>query len=156
DPKAKCPICGMDLVPVMKRQSVGASERERVDGDHAQAPPHSDAPDAPTLFTIPPERQQQIVLTYATVTNHPFALSVRAVGTLAYNKQRHWDYVARVDGYIQNLSVFSRGELVEKDAPLLTLYSPDLLTTQNEFLDVLKTRDDLAKKGDRTVLESTQ
>jgi len=49
--------------------------------------------------------------------------------------------VARVEGYIQKLFVFSRGELVEKDAPLVTLYSPDLLTTQNEFLDLLRSRD---------------
>jgi Cu(I)/Ag(I) efflux system membrane fusion protein len=57
---------------------------------------------------------------------------------VAYDKERHWDYVARVEGYVQKLFVFSRGELVQKNAPLLTIYSPDLLTTQNEFTDLLK------------------
>src|SRR5436189_245170 len=112
--------------------------------------------ETPTEFSVPVERQQQIGVTYASVSNHPFALSVRAVGTVAYDKQRHWDYVARVDGYVQKLSVFSRGELVEKDAPLLTIYSPDLLTTQNEFVDVLKTRDEIAGNGDKVVLEGMQ
>jgi Cu(I)/Ag(I) efflux system membrane fusion protein len=74
----------------------------------------------------------------------------------AYDKQRHWDYVARVDGYVKQLFVFSRGELLEKDAPILTLYSPDLLTTQNEFVDVLRTRDDAKAKGNPAILESTE
>jgi Cu(I)/Ag(I) efflux system membrane fusion protein len=52
--------------------------------------------------------------------------------------------------------VFSRGELVEKNAPLLTLYSPDLLTTQNEFTDLLKARDEARARGDKILLESTE
>src|SRR5882724_1763100 len=80
DPKAKCPICSMDLTPVLKRQSVGASEHESIGPSHApdaprsntppsDAPP-SDAPrsnaplDAPTEFHVPTERQQQIGVTY--------------------------------------------------------------------------------------------
>src|SRR6266404_5118435 len=64
DPKAKCPICSMDLVPVMKK-NVGASERESVKASHApHAPrsdaPRSDAPNAPSEFTVPVQRQQQI------------------------------------------------------------------------------------------------
>src|SRR5438093_5630623 len=81
---------------------------------------------------------------------------MRAVGLVAYDKQRHWDYVARVEGYVQKLFVFSRGELVEKEAPLLTIYSPDLLTTQNEFVEVLKMRDEAKEKGNKAVLESTE
>src|SRR5213080_2506174 len=161
DPKAKCPICSMDLVPVMKknagpseRQSGGPNERESEPVSSNSATLH--APDASTAFTVPIERQQQIGVTYGAVKKHPLNLTIRAVGTIAYDKQRHWDYVARVDGYVQKLFVFSRGEVVEKDAPLLTIYSPDLLTTQREFVDVLKSRDDLASKGDKVVLEGMQ
>src|SRR5213079_2114954 len=81
---------------------------------------------------------------------------IRAVGSVAFNKQQHWDYVARVEGYVKNLFVFSRGELVEKGAPLLTIYSPELLTTQNEFVDLLKMRDEARAKGNKAVLESTE
>ena len=167
DPKAKCPICSMDLVPVMKRGSGGASGASKrgsvgaseVHAHHASDASRSNAPtaaDAPTEFTVPVERQQQIGVTYGAIEKHPFALTVRAVGTVAYDKQRHWDYVSRVEGYVKTLSVFSRGEVVEKDAPLLTLYSPDLLTTQNEFVNVLKTRDEAKAKGSQAVLESTE
>jgi RND family efflux transporter MFP subunit len=157
DPKGKCPICGMDLVPVMKK---GAPAHDHA--GHAGEMPGmpmeagtTNAPETPAEFTVPVERQQQIGVTYAQIEKHPLSLSIRAVGTMAYDKQRHWDYVSRVDGYVQKLFVFSRGELVEKDAPLLTLYSPDLLTTQNEFLDLLKTRDQARAKTVSTITEST-
>jgi len=158
DPKAKCPICSMDLVPVMKK-NVGASERESVKASHAHhAPnaPRDDAPDAPTEFTVPVERQQQIGVTYAEIRKKPFTHTVRAVGTVAYDKQRHWDYVTRVEGYVEKLFVFSRGEAVEKNAPVLTIYSPDLLTTQKEFVDVLETRDEARNKGNEAVRDSME
>ena len=52
--------------------------------------------------------------------------------------------------------MFSRGELVENDVPLLTTYSPDLLATQNEFVHVLKMRDDAKTKANQAVLETTE
>jgi Cu(I)/Ag(I) efflux system membrane fusion protein len=144
DPKGKCPICSMDLVPVMKKGAANAT--------NAASPATTKGDEQPGEFTVPVERQQQIGVTYATIAKQPFTHTVRAVGMVAYDKQRHWDYVARVEGYVKQLSVFSRGELVEKDAPLLTIYSPDLLTTQNEFVDLLTVRD----KGGKPVLEGTQ
>jgi RND family efflux transporter MFP subunit len=160
DPKAKCPICGMDLVPVPKKG--GAVTEHAAHVGHTENMPSmpmdssgTNASEQPTEFTVPVERQQQIGVTYGAIEKHPLSLTVRAVGTVAYDKQRHWDYVSRVDGYVQKLSVFSRGEIVEKDAPVLTLYSPDLLTTQNEFLDLLKTRDQARTKNAAIVLETT-
>jgi len=57
---------------------------------------------------------------------------------------------------VKKLFVFSRGELVERDAPILTIYIPDLLTTQNEFVDLLKMRDEARAKGNQAVLLSTE
>lgn len=147
----KCPICSMDLVPVMKKvpgnQTNAMSGMET--GTNLEAKQLSE-------FTIPVERQQQIGVTFGKVENHHFHHTIRAVGAVAYDKQRHWDYVARVDGYVQQLSIFSRGESVEKNAPLLTLYSPDLLAAQNEFVNVLKSRDDAKAKGQPAVLDSAE
>jgi Cu(I)/Ag(I) efflux system membrane fusion protein len=187
DPKGKCPICSMDLVPVMKRvsgggsggpggrQSVGASERGSVGtagaGERASVRASErgsvgmdgagDAPDpsrsnALTEFSVPLDRQQLIGVTYAKVEKRPFHHVIRSFGMVAYDKQRHWDYVARVDGYVKKLFVFSRGELLEKDAPILSLYSPDLLSTQNEFVNVLKSRDDAKARGNPAASESAE
>jgi membrane fusion protein, copper/silver efflux system len=136
NPNDKCPICGMDLVPVMKK---GAA----IQHDHGE-------------FSVPVKRLQQIGVTFSTVEKRPFRQSIRAVGLVDYDKQRHWDYVARVEGYVQKLFVFSRGEWVEKNAPLLTIYSPDLLTTQNEFVDLLKVRDTAREKGTKSIFDSSE
>jgi Cu(I)/Ag(I) efflux system membrane fusion protein len=118
--------------------------------------PSTTGDDKPSEFSVPVERQQQIGVTFAAIEKRSFTNSIRAVGMVAYDKQRHWDYVARVEGYVKKLFVFSRGELVEKDAPILTIYSPDLLTTQNEFVDVLKMRDEARSKGNQAVLVTTE
>ena len=163
NPKDKCPICSMDLVPV-KKGTAGASTNAGTDlrpvhtheAGATNAMTEAQIEDKPTEFTVAVERQQQIGVTYSAIEKRPFRHTIRSVGTVAYDKQRHWDYVARVEGYVKELYVFSRGELIEKDAPILTIYSPDLLTTQTEFVDVLKMRDDAKAKGNQAVLESAE
>ncbi len=149
-PTDKCPICSMDLVPVMKKGVTGTN------ATNAPMPAILSGDEKPGEFMVPAGRQQQIGVTYAAVGRQPFTHTVRVTGLVAYDKQRHWDYVTRVEGYVKELFVFSRGELVEKDAPLLTIYSPDLLTTQNEFVDLLNAREESKTNGSRAVLASTE
>ena len=148
-PADKCPICSMDLVPVMKRGLPGTN------APAARMPADMGMEAKPGEFSVPVDRLRQIGVTYAEVGMRQLTNTVRAVGTVAYDKQRHWDYVARVEGYVKDLFVFSRGELVEKDAPLLTIYSPDLLTTQTEFVDLLKARDEAQAMGRSALLAGT-
>lgn len=158
NPKDKCPICSMDLTPVTKK-GTAAADAHAAHAGHAPGAatePAATGDDKPTEFTVAVERQQQIGVTYGTIEKRAFTHSIRAVGAVAYDKQRHWDYVSRIEGYVKKLFVFSRGELVEKDAPILTIYSPDLLTTQNEFVDVLKMRDEARAKGSKIVLETSE
>ncbi|HJX24525.1 MAG TPA: heavy metal-binding domain-containing protein, partial [Chthoniobacterales bacterium] len=92
----KCPICGMDLVPVMKKNSDATSP--------AQTSP-SGGTASGHEFVVPVERQQQIGVTYATVTRAPLHHTIRAVGAVETDLQRHWAFVARVDGYVKELFV---------------------------------------------------
>jgi Cu(I)/Ag(I) efflux system membrane fusion protein len=153
-PQDKCPICSMDLTPVKKKD--GSTSTHTHEAGSTNATTEAQMEDKPTEFTIAVERQQQIGVTYGAIEKRPFRHTIRSVGTVAYDKQRHWDYVSRVEGYVKQLYVFSRGELIEKGAPILTIYSPDLLTTQTEFVDVLKMREDAKAKGNQAVLESTE
>ena len=132
DPNGKCPICGMNLVPVIKSGSPP---------DPSTAREHTSAA-SPREFTVPIERQQQIGVTYAVVARETLSRDVRAVGVVTPDKARHWEFVARVDGYVQTLHVTSPGERVEKGQPLLTLFSPDLLTAERELVELLRMRDD--------------
>jgi RND family efflux transporter MFP subunit len=159
DPKGKCPICGMDLVPVKKNSGseLGPARTNSMNDmpgmdDHAAA----QAGEQPGQFNVAIVRQQQIGVTYAVVEERPFWHTVRVEGVVAPDKERLWDYVARVGGYVQKLFVFSPGELVEKDAPLLTIYSPELLAAQKEFVDTLKMRDNASTNGNPDVLANAE
>ena len=156
-PTDKCPICSMDLTPVKKKAESAAAAHAEHAGHTTKVLPQfttTTNDDKPSEFSVPIERQQQIGVTYATVEKRPFTRSIRAVGITAHDNERHWDYVTRIEGYVKKLFVFSRGELIEKDAPILTIYSPDLLTTQNEFVDVLRMRDEAKTKGNQALLQS--
>jgi membrane fusion protein, copper/silver efflux system len=164
----KCPICSMDLVPVMKENATPAgSSKSAPQHDHAamlagrptgggemQGMPgmkggaESNAPQT-NEFVVPVERQQQIGVRYAKVERKRLRHTIRAVGLIVPDKTRNWQFVSRVDGYVQKLDVTAPGELVEKDAPLLSIYSPDLLTTEREFVALLRMRDQARSKGAR-------
>ncbi|MEN3369645.1 MAG: rane fusion protein copper/silver efflux system [Verrucomicrobiota bacterium] len=120
----KCPICGMELVPVKKRDGGAPSTSSNRE------------------FVVPVDRQQQIGVTYAKVERRPLRKEIRAVGTVEPDLQKHWAFVARADGYVQQLIVASVGQIVEKDEPLLSIYSPDLATTTRELVMLLRMRDE--------------
>jgi Cu(I)/Ag(I) efflux system membrane fusion protein len=142
----KCPICSMDLVPVNKNQAqtdqtktTGINQRTGATGDMNVAPGGKPS-DESSEFTVPVERQQQIGVTYATVMRRPIQFSIRAVGTLESDTSKAFDYVARVDGYVQDLHVTSPGQDVQRSEPLLTIYSPDLRSTEQELINLLDAR----------------
>jgi Cu(I)/Ag(I) efflux system membrane fusion protein len=54
------------------------------------------------------------------------------------------------------MDVFSRGEPVEKGAPLLTIYSPEMLTAQKEFVNALKMRESAQATKNPDVLKSAE
>ena len=136
DPDGKCPICGMDLVPVARAAAAGQSVAANV-----SAPATDAAAGAPHDFTIAPERQQLIGVTYALVEKTPLRRAIRTVGLVAATAEKHWDYVARVEGYVHQHNIAAPGDRVEKGQVLMDLYSPDLVATENEYADLLRMRD---------------
>src|SRR5262249_8749640 len=92
-------------------------------------------------ITIDPRRQQLIGVRTVPVTHEPMQQTVRTVGVVPYDETRPADINLRVEGWIRDLYVDYTGQPIQKGQPLFTLYSPDLLTTQQEYLLALKTRD---------------
>ncbi len=140
DPDGKCPLCGMDLVPVRRPSAP------------ADTAPAADRLDQPREFTIPIDRQQMIGVTYATVETRPLRRTVRAAGVVAATTAKHWDYVARVDGYVHDLAVGAPGDPVRKGQVLMDLYSPDLTATENEYADLLRMRDQGRRDGNAAMV----
>jgi Cu(I)/Ag(I) efflux system membrane fusion protein len=129
DPDGKCPICGMDLVPVRKTSA------HPVAGDSAAVA------EQPHEFTIPLDRQQLIGVTYAAVTKKTLRRTLRTVGTVEATTAKHWDFVARVDGFVHDLNVSAPGDTLKKGQVIMDLYSPDLVATENEYIDLLRMRE---------------
>jgi Cu(I)/Ag(I) efflux system membrane fusion protein len=115
------------------------------------AMPTTNAPTSPASaaatprgsVTIDARRQQLIGVRIVPVIRESLAQTVRAVGVVRYDETRQSDINLKVEGWIRDLYVDSTGQAVEKGQPLFTLYSPDLVTTQQEYLLALKTRDQL-------------
>src|SRR5438552_905186 len=165
DPNGKCPICSMDLVPVMKgtggkskpsaspqMQETQGGEMQGMRGMQGMQGMKGGGEMKGTQtseFVVPVERQQQIGVTYATAERKPLRYTIRAVGMVVPDKGRNWQFVSRVDGYVQKLNVTAPGEIVEKDAPLMSIYSPDLLTSEREFVELLRMRDEARTKDAR-------
>ena len=163
----KCPICSMDLVPVMKKEGgeampqpqgaeVKGGEKKGPSGEMQRMPGMPGMKEGemkggakPSEFVVPVERQQQIGVRYAKVERKPLRHTIRAVGLIVPDKTRNWQFVSRVDGYVQKLNVTGPGELVDKNAPLLSIYSPDLLTSEREFVELLRMRDQAKSKDAR-------
>jgi membrane fusion protein, copper/silver efflux system len=151
----KCPICSMDLVPVIKKVSNETKGKESPGemtdngsvsmGSMTMPSPNRESGKS-TEFTVPVERQQQIGVTYAAVMKRPIQLSIRSVGILEPDTSKMFDYVARVDGYVQELKVNSPGQQVSQGQPLITIYSPDLRSTEQELVNLLNDRDRSASR----------
>jgi len=159
----KCPICSMDLVPVLKKvaNDTGAKDNSGKGTPGAMTdngsmgsmsmPSANQTPgNKPGEFSVPVERQQQIGVTYAAAERRPIQLAIRSVGVLEPDQAKIFEYVARVDGYIQDLKVTSPGEQVNAGEPLVTIYSPDLRSTEQELVNLLNERD---RGGSRASLD---
>jgi multidrug efflux pump subunit AcrA (membrane-fusion protein) len=103
--------------------------------------------DKPGEFQVPPERLQQIGVTYAKVERTRLRSVLRTVGTVALQTQRKWESVARVDGFVHELKLQAPGEPVSKGQVLLDMYSPELTSTEREYVELLRMRDSIESTG---------
>lgn len=147
----KCPICGMDLVPVYKKSA--ATNSLPIQGEDTNL---LSTVEAPSEFTVPIERQQQIGVTYATVEEMPLEKTLRVSGIVASEISNRRDFVAPASGSVISLGVGSTGESVEKGQTLLTIYSPDLLTEEQNFAEAAKNYLTTPNFGSRRTVENIQ
>jgi RND family efflux transporter MFP subunit len=106
------------------------------------------APTAPQTtprgdVTIDPRRQQLIGVKTVAVVRQTVDQNIRATGAVRYDETKQADVNVKIEGWIRDLYVDYTGQPIQRGQPLFSLYSPDLLNTQNEYLLALKTRDQL-------------
>lgn len=90
---------------------------------------------------ITPEKQQLIGVKYGYVEKGGGSRTIRAVGKVAFDETRIQHIHTKVEGWIDQVFVGYTGQLVTKGQPLMTVYSPDMLASQQELLLAAKARD---------------
>jgi Cu(I)/Ag(I) efflux system membrane fusion protein len=169
DHAGECPICGMALVkrdrgPAPSPAADAAGPR-RIVGYRSPMDPRQTSPvprqDSMGMDYLPiyddelgggaavaglaaveidPGRQQLIGLTTAAATRAPIGGQLRVVGRVAIDETRVRHVNVKNAGFVERIFVNYIGQRVQKGDPLFTLFSPDLLAAQEEYLVALKSR----------------
>jgi Cu(I)/Ag(I) efflux system membrane fusion protein len=98
------------------------------------------------MMTISPERLQSIGVRFAQAERRPLERTIRTVGRVEVDERRVAHVHIKLEGWIDKLSVNYTGERIQRGQILFTLYSPELVATEQEYL--------LAVKGKRILGES--
>lgn len=153
----KCPKCGMDTTPVLKRdkpvletqKKQEIKDTERIsDAASTQGHDHSthgaglqtrkSNGQESSIFTISPGRQQLIGVKTEPVLYRALDKEVRTVGIVEMDETKIEHIHTKIKGWIDKVFVDYTWQHVKKGDPLFSVYSPQLVSTQEEYLLALK------------------
>lgn len=120
DPKAKCPICFMNL----SRRPKGEA-----------AAPEALPPGVVTRLQLSPYRVVTAGIQTSEVSYQTLAKRIETVGTVEFDERKLRRISANVKGRIDQLFVNVTGQMVHPGQELASLYSPELVTTVQNLLD---------------------
>ncbi len=111
-------------------------------------PDPGDEDEAPVV-EIPTEKQQLIGVKTEAVGYRTIGKTIRTVGRVEYDERKLYTVNIKFEGWIEKLYADYTGKEVKKGTPLVEIYSPELLATQQEFLNTLRwsKADGAAKDG---------
>jgi len=144
-----CPICGMRLVPVEAPEPAEMEMSEPMDetGEHAE-----DEAAGPTVRVSQAFLQNFSVRTVV-AERGAIPVDLRTIGVLRYDQKRIVSISIKFEGWIENALVNYIGEEVSNGDLLFEIYSPQLVTTQKEYLAALEYLDQLSDGGRADAVE---
>ena len=128
DKAGDCPICGMKLVPMEEEATRGGSN----------------SPPGLAAVSITPAARERMGLTLGTVEKRKLAREIRTSARIVADETRLYHVTVKIDGYVEKLFTATVGQHVKQGEPLLTIYSPALVSAQQEYLNVLNNNAGLA------------
>jgi len=134
DKPGSCPVCGMELVKKIESARTGGKE-----------------PDMPGHVSLSPAQMVMANVATTEVTTIPLNKEINATGIVQYDQSRQAKVSAWVAGRIDKLHVNKVGEYVSKNRPVAEVYSPDLVSAQQEYLLALRSRDQLRNSPIRSI-----
>lgn len=136
DAPGTCPICQMNLVRDEPAGGAGAGRERGAPGVAGLSP-----------VEISAERRQQIGLKTALVTRGALATTIRTTGRVAFDEERIHHLHTKYDAFVEVVHINFVGAFVRRGEPLLSLYSPELFATQQEYLLALSAKKRLEGSG---------
>jgi len=138
------------FVVLMGFGSVGVTE----EAEHEHAPKVSvGAPEERVPITVSSTAQAGVGLKTQTVSRETLAHTIRTVGSITTDQTKEARVSMRISGWIEKIHADYVGKSIKKGAPLFDLYSPELVSTQNEYLSAIKQGGVLASEVAETALE---
>lgn len=138
DHPGNCPICGMKLVPLRQPSTSTAG--------HAEHEGHA-AAEAETGVRVSPQFLQNFAIKTEPVKRMDLSIQIRTVGILDYDERTIASVNTKFAGWIERPRVNYIGQPVKKGQVLFEIYSPELVTTQQEFLSALDYVSQLEERG---------
>jgi Cu(I)/Ag(I) efflux system membrane fusion protein len=120
DKPGKSPFMDMDLVPVYEDGSSGETKEHAASGYVG--------------VNISTERQQAIGVRLGKAEVRDLTKTIRTVGRVTLDETLNHQIHAKFEGFVERLYVDFIGKPVRKGQPLLSIYSPELLATEQEYL----------------------
>lgn len=157
DEPGQCPICGMDLTP-MKEGTGGASApstsseqkikywQAPMDPTYIRHEPgkspmgmdlipvYADQASGGVMITIDPTTIQNMGVRTAGVLRSDLSRSFRTVGLVSYEEPKQYEVNSKIAGWVEKLYIAETGQQVKTGQKLLEIYSPELVTAQQELL----------------------
>ena len=119
-----------DTSPVPKKDQMGMDYIPVYDGEE----PESSGPG----LKISLDKVQKLGVRIEPATLRSVSRTVRAVGTVEFDERQLYTVAPKFEGWIERLHVNTTGQYVRRGQALMEVYSPDLVTAQQEYLIALK------------------
>jgi RND family efflux transporter MFP subunit len=137
DKPGVAPDCGMTLVAVHAGEESRYQAREK------------------GMVQVSPEKQQLIGVEYGTAEYESSTDSIQAAARVTLDETRISKVQPRLEGWIDRVFVDFTGKYVKQGDPLLTLYSPDAVATEQEYLLAVKAEHTMHSSAMPAMTEST-
>jgi Cu(I)/Ag(I) efflux system membrane fusion protein/cobalt-zinc-cadmium efflux system membrane fusion protein len=177
DSPSDCPICGMRLVEQKKAEPAAGKTpvkktmyRSTMNPNEVSDKPGKDAmgmdmvpfeieekssgtPKGLAAVDISDYHRKHMGLTFGTVEVRDIVRELRTSARIVPDETRLFTVTTKIDGYVDKLYVNVTGQEVKKGQPLLTVYSPELVSSQQEYLTAVTIAKNLSQSSDTSIAE---
>ena len=142
-----CPICNMECIPVYKEAKSMEAGGQEEHGEHEKEE---------AQIRLSPRAQTLAGVKSEAIGFLPLFKEINTVGQMDFDERRMASVAAWISGRVDKLFVNFTGVEVKKGAPLVLIYSPELVTTQEEYLLAIETLEKVKQSRNEETIEGAQ